>query len=107
MTEKPQLYLVGDTGPVIETNDDLDALALDADAQADRMSFGPYSMSASGLRFDEDLISGSFKILGRARDPDGQDWARGFSSRTLTAGSIKSQSATATSTAILVPWRQH
>jgi putative DNA primase/helicase len=76
MTEKPQLYLVGDTGPVIETNNDLDALALDADAQADRMSFGPYSMSASGLRFDEDLISGSFKILGRARDPDGQDWAR-------------------------------
>jgi putative DNA primase/helicase len=76
MTEKPQLYLVGDTGPVIETNDDLDALALDADAQADRMSFGPYSMAASGLRFDEDLISGSFKILGRARDPDGQDWAR-------------------------------
>ena len=76
MTEKPQLYLVGDTGPVIETNNDLDAVVLDADAQADRMSFGPYSMSASGLRFDEDLISGSFKILGRARDPDGQDWAR-------------------------------
>jgi putative DNA primase/helicase len=74
MTEKPQLYLVGDTGPVIETNND--ALALDADVQADRMSFGPYSMSASGLRFDEDFISGSFKILGRARDPDGQDWAR-------------------------------
>jgi hypothetical protein len=67
MTEQPQLYIVSDN------NDDLDAVVLGADDQADRMSFGPYSMSASGLRFDEDLISGSFKILGRARDPDGQD----------------------------------
>ena len=76
MTDKPQLYVVGDSGPVIETNDALDAIVLDADAQAERMSFGAYNMSKDGLLFGDDYIVGPFEILGRARDPNGDDWAR-------------------------------
>src|SRR5262245_28871370 len=76
MTGKPQLYGVEDSGPAIETNDDLDAIVLDADAQAERMSFGVYKMTKGGLLFNEDYIAGPFEILGRARDPSGDDWAR-------------------------------
>jgi hypothetical protein len=87
MTDKPQLYVVEDTGSAI-TNDELDAWVLDADAQADRMSFDTYKMTKDGLRFgfykktggellfEEVLIAGPFEILGRARDPNGDDWAR-------------------------------
>src|SRR5262245_31469258 len=76
MTGKPQLYGVEDSGPAIETNDDLDAIVLDADAQAERMSFGVYKMTKGGLLFNDDYIAGPFEILGRARDPNGDDWAR-------------------------------
>jgi uncharacterized protein (DUF927 family) len=87
MIDKPQLYVVGDS-PTIESNDDLDAIVLDADAQADRMSFDTYKMTTNGLLFgfykktggellfEEVLIAGPFEILGRARDPHGDDWAR-------------------------------
>jgi putative DNA primase/helicase len=74
MTDKPQLYIVNDTGSAIQN--ELDAIVLDADAQAERMSFGPYNMSTAGLLFGDDLIAGRFEILGRARDPNGDDWAR-------------------------------
>ena len=68
--------MVEDTGTAVN-NDELDAIVLDADAQAERMSFGPYSMRKAGLfGEDGDRISGPFEILGRARDPNGDDWAR-------------------------------
>jgi putative DNA primase/helicase len=73
MTEK--LYAVEDTGSAI-SNDELDQIALDADAVADRMSFGEYSMIKDGLHFGDELIAGPFEIIGRARDPQGDDWAR-------------------------------
>src|SRR5262245_53574566 len=76
MTDKLHLYGVGDSGPAIETNDDLDAIVLDADAQAARMNFGEFSMTPSGLHCDDNHIAGPFEILGRARDPNGDDWAR-------------------------------
>jgi putative DNA primase/helicase len=76
VTDKPQLYGVEDSDSAIETNEDLDAIVIDADALTERMSFGVYSMTKSGLHFNEDLIAGPFEILGRARDPNGDDWAR-------------------------------
>ena len=76
MTDKLQLYVAEDTGTAVQSNDELDAIVLDADAQAERMSFGPYSMTNAGLLFGEDSIAGHFEILGRARDPNGDDWAR-------------------------------
>ena len=49
-----------------------------SDAQAERMSFGSYRMSKASLLFgeDQDHIAGPFEILGHARDPNGDDWAR-------------------------------
>jgi len=76
MTDKPQLYGVGDSGPVIERNDELNAIVLDADAQRAHMSFGDYNMTPAGLHFNDNHIAGPFEILGRARDPNGDDWAR-------------------------------
>jgi Domain of unknown function (DUF927) len=76
MTDESQRYAVGNSGPVIETNDELDAIVLDADAQAERMSFEPYTMTPAGLLYNDDTIAGPFEILGRARDPNGDDWAR-------------------------------
>jgi putative DNA primase/helicase len=73
MTEKPQLRVVSGSG---DTNNDLDRKALEADARAESLSFGDYTMTDSGVLFDGAIIAGPFKILGRARDPDGQDWAR-------------------------------
>jgi putative DNA primase/helicase len=76
MTDKSQRYAVGNSGPVFETNDELDAIVLDADAQSERMSFEPYTMTPAGLLYNDDIIAGPFEILGRARDPNGDDWAR-------------------------------
>src|SRR5262249_20245947 len=75
MTDKPPLYGVGDSGPTI-SNDELDAIVLDADAQAMRMSVDEYRMAADGLYNNDSHIAGPFEILGRARDPNGDDWAR-------------------------------
>ena len=76
MIEKPGLYGVEDFGHAIETNDDLDTIVIDADAQAERMSFGEYRMAADGLHHNDNHIAGPFEILGRGRDPHGDDWAR-------------------------------
>ena len=77
MTDK--LYGVEDIGTAIES-DEGERIELDAD----RMSFGEYTMNEDGLFFGEDgedgeakdHIAGPFEILGRARDPNGDDWAR-------------------------------
>jgi hypothetical protein len=46
------------------------------DAVFDRMSFLDYSMTAMGLMLEGDYIAGPFEILGRARDPNGDEWSR-------------------------------
>ena len=76
MTDKPpHLYVVYDIGTAVNV-DEGDKIELAPDAQAG-MSFGPYSMGETGLfGEDGDRISGPFEILGRARDPNGDDWAR-------------------------------
>ena len=73
--KKLDLYVVEDTGSAIQ-NDEVETIVLDADVQAARMSFGDYKMTGDGLVFDGDAIAGPFEILGRARDPQGDDWAR-------------------------------
>src|SRR5262249_13794396 len=51
----------------------------DLDAQAERMSFDDYRMAADGLHHHDNHIAGPFEILGRARDLNGDDWARWIS----------------------------
>ena len=54
----------------------------DAIVADSRMSFGPFRMKQDGLYYcgkkDEasTRIAGRFEVLGRARDPNGDDWAR-------------------------------
>ena len=62
MTDKSQRYAVGNSGPVFETNDELDAIVLDADAQAERMSFEPYTMTPAGLLYNDDTIAGLYCV---------------------------------------------
>jgi putative DNA primase/helicase len=81
--KKPKLYVVdGDSGPEI-SNEEMDRIALYQEEQAEqiskRMSFGEYRMTKEGLLFGKKSavhVAGLFEVLGRARDPDGQDWAR-------------------------------
>jgi putative DNA primase/helicase len=44
------------------------------------ISWGPYTMSETGLSFDKDgerlRVAGTFEILGRARDPESMSWSR-------------------------------
>jgi len=58
------------------SNDELDRLTVQLDALHERMSFGPYRMTTTGLLHEEDVVCGPFEILGRARDPNGDEWAR-------------------------------
>jgi len=74
MTKSKLAELPSETAPL--SNDDLDKLTLELDARNDRMSFGPYRMTATGLLYDGDVVCGPFEILGRARDPNGDEWAR-------------------------------
>src|SRR5262245_42702275 len=77
MTDKPHLYVVDeDGGAGIGNNNELDSIAIDSDEKAERMSFGEYRMTPQGLHYNDELIAGPFEILGRARDPQGDDWAR-------------------------------
>src|SRR5262245_40911148 len=70
---------------------DLDIIRRDREqereaAEYEALSFGPFQMTPCGLWLvavdpktseeEKEQISGSFKILGRARDPNGDDWAR-------------------------------
>src|SRR5262245_54046932 len=77
MTDKPHLYVVDeDGGAGIGNNNELDSIAIDSDEKAERMSFGEYRMTPQGLHYNDVLIAGRFEILGLARDPQGDDWAR-------------------------------
>jgi hypothetical protein len=40
------------------------------------VSVGQYTMTPDGLRFDNKWVCGPLKIIGRARDPAGERWAR-------------------------------
>ena len=66
--------------PRTETQEELDRIAIEADSRLERMSFGQFRMRADGLYLADDKkslrIAGPFEVVGRARDPSGDDWAR-------------------------------
>jgi putative DNA primase/helicase len=74
MTKSKLAKLPAETSTL--SSDDLDKLTVKLDALHEGMSFGPYRMTATGLLHEEDVVCGPFEILGRARDPNGDEWAR-------------------------------
>ena len=65
--------------PRTETQEELDRIAIETDSRLERMTFGQFRMTADGLYLADDKkslrIAGPFEVVGRARDPSGDDWA--------------------------------